>query len=531
MKTKQKRIQISFNGRFGNQLFQYAVAKAYAKKYDYILEIPKNWIGREIFENVKDPIIEEEYIKHNFNVIPQNKESYIRLDGYFESQKAINMYSKQDVLWWFKLKEKYDYPKIKDYYIVAHLRRGDLMNLLSSRCIIAKICYKVAIINNNYDLNNVIWVGENIKQSFYEEFNIPEELYFLYDFLLLKNADVIFRSNSTFSWWSAALSNAQVFSPVIDNKVGWNHQIKFVEGNHPIMLANEKGSNDRITLYLKNNKQVLYVPSKYQICCHNYPAHNKQYNIETYFYEHCCKNNIPNNYIYLPIFWTNYYVKYGFKKSKEINKFLKSNIDINKKYFTIVQSDYGILEDISNNVLVFGSGGKGNVPIPLLCDKHPVKEDANRDILCSFVGVVNNASNNKNQVRTKMFNALKDNKDFVIKEANGNTPLFEDLMNRSIFSLCPRGYGKTSFRLYEAIQMGSIPIYIYDDIWLPYKDELDWSEFSILLHINDIEKLPSIINKISDEKIKEMRLKLKEVYEKWFNWESVSLYILNYLKN
>ena len=36
-------------------------------------------------------------------------------------------------------------------------------------------------------------------------------------------------------------------------------------------------------------------------------------------------------------------------------------------------------------------------------------------------------------------------------------------MRDSLFSLCPRGYGPTSFRLYESIQLGSIPVYIAED--------------------------------------------------------------------
>ena len=33
--------------------------------------------------------------------------------------------------------------------------------------------------------------------------------------------------------------------------------------------------------------------------------------------------------------------------------------------------------------------------------------------------------------------------------------------------------------MYEALQSGSIPIYIYNDVpWLPYQSRLDWSEFA-----------------------------------------------------
>jgi hypothetical protein len=41
-------------------------------------------------------------------------------------------------------------------------------------------------------------------------------------------------------------------------------------------------------------------------------------------------------------------------------------------------------------------------------------------------------------------------------------------MARSIFALCPRGYGKSSFRIMEAIHFGAIPVYISDEFVTPY---------------------------------------------------------------
>lgn len=44
-------------------------------------------------------------------------------------------------------------------------------------------------------------------------------------------------------------------------------------------------------------------------------------------------------------------------------------------------------------------------------------------------------------------------------------------MLSSQLSMCPRGFGRTSFRLTEALQLGLIPIYIYSDVtWVPYAD-------------------------------------------------------------
>ena len=63
--------------------------------------------------------------------------------------------------------------------------------------------------------------------------------------------------------------------------------------------------------------------------------------------------------------------------------------------------------------------------------------------------------------------------------------------------MAPRGYGRGSFRFYEIIQLGAIPIYIWDDIeWLPYKSLIDYSQFAISINIKNLDQLPNMINDI-----------------------------------
>ena len=64
------------------------------------------------------------------------------------------------------------------------------------------------------------------------------------------------------------------------------------------------------------------------------------------------------------------------------------------------------------------------------------------------------------QIRMQMLHTLVDNKDYVLKpkhwspEINENRQdLFLDITSRSKFTLCPRGYGASSFRMYEAMQL------------------------------------------------------------------------------
>lgn len=53
----------------------------------------------------------------------------------------------------------------------------------------------------------------------------------------------------------------------------------------------------------------------------------------------------------------------------------------------------------------------------------------------------------------------------------------QEILSRSRFVLCPRGRGTSTFRLYEVLATGRVPVIISDD-WVPPKGP-DWDAFSI----------------------------------------------------
>lgn len=165
---------------------------------------------------------------------------------------------------------------------------------------------------------------------------------------------------------------------------------------------------------------------------------------------------------YLPIFWTSYYVNnaYGTRNMGDLQAFIDS-LDRSKKYFTVLQYDDGILNDISGlDIVVFGSGGgRIDVAIPLLTMPHPYKFEVKKDILVSFAGSMTHP------IREEMLNYIDGRA--VIRKDRISTEEYCKLMARSKFALCPRGYGKSSFRIHEALQYGSIPVYISDEFITP----------------------------------------------------------------
>jgi len=271
------------------------------------------------------------------------------------------------------------------------------------------------------------------------------------------------------------------------------------------------------------------------------PFKNGKY-MEEYFYEYI-QSNINNfnkiDYVYIPVFWTNLQVNNDYAMNKEYyNSLLKTyynEYSSNTKFFTIVQHDDCVLLNLPKNTLIFGACS-GHISLPLIYeDTNNILETLaskytiNRNILCSFYG------SSSHPIRNMLKYFHRDGEiEIYLKDWNINIEKndqfdFIKLALQSKFSLCPRGYGRSSFRFFESILLGSIPIYIYDDEnWLPYKDLIDYSKFSIVLNSKNIDSLPVILSKLSDIEITNMQKELIN-HKKIFGLDFMCVYIINML--
>jgi hypothetical protein len=72
--------------------------------------------------------------------------------------------------------------------------------------------------------------------------------------------------------------------------------------------------------------------------------------------------------------------------------------------------------------------------------------------------------------------------------------LFITTTINSKFALAPRGYGRASFRFFECFLLGTIPIYIWNDInWLPFQNIIDYSRLCISIHVSEIDNLEDML--------------------------------------
>jgi hypothetical protein len=201
-------------------------------------------------------------------------------------------------------------------------------------------------------------------------------------------------------------------------------------------------------------------------------------------------------------------------------------------FFVVSIHSKAVQENLSSDILHFSAGGrKGHIPIPLTTVPIPNVKKVKKDILCSFVGSVTHPARNKmKNLLGRHGYVMKSRKAWTcnIKQKDYNE--FKDILERSKFSLCPRGFGPTSYRLYESFQTRSIPIYIWDyKRWLPWQDSIDWEKIAIIVEANDINSIPERIGSMSEAEIEDMADYGYEIWKKYFTMEATARLILERL--
>lgn len=250
-----------------------------------------------------------------------------------------------------------------------------------------------------------------------------------------------------------------------------------------------------------------------------YPPYHRGPYLEDYFFQRFEQEPPDTERIFIPVGWTTCYIE---DKTAGLRELLDT-LDHSKKYFTVSQHDDAIRETLPPDTVCFNAGGNGGgIPIPLICSPIPttIIPHHRPDIIGSFVGSITHPS------RANLMISLQGHHDYAIRTKRWTDSVsvdelktFIEITSRSIFCLCPRGYGKSSFRMYESFQIGAIPVYIYDDPWIPFTDELDWSEFSVLIPSHQVMNTHQILMSVlgDSERIKRMQQKGKEVWKSHFS--------------
>lgn len=200
----------TLTGRFGNLLFQYAHARAWCEQNHHELCLPP-WVGEKVFT------IPEA-------VRPKRRRPDIVWTENLRQDQDSLIYTRSQVRKWFTLR-----PEILDmlvgitstrFHVVLNVREGqDYRD--AGLVTISRESYSKACRDAGYDPVFAVWETDTRPTTLPRFTSNPNASGLgttwacIPSFYRLMSAPVLFRANSTFSWWAATLGNGRVFAPNI----------------------------------------------------------------------------------------------------------------------------------------------------------------------------------------------------------------------------------------------------------------------------------------------------------------------------
>ena len=260
---------------------------------------------------------------------------------------------------------------------------------------------------------------------------------------------------------------------------------------------------------------------------HVYPPFKNGRYMEEYLYEFFLEHGdeIQTKWIYLPVFWTHlqnhpaFAVQRG-KYQLLLNRAV-SSYPVGSQFFTCVQHDDGPGLVLPPGTVVYGACS-GNVPLPLIYEdvtgrllNASRRSFHEKDVVASFVGTIGTHS-----VRGLLRDVLGGKEGVYFSSRGAWSPSvpeedaerFVEVTSRSRFCLAPRGYGRSSFRFFEAMLLDVVPVYVWDDVeWLPYLAEIDYKRFCISVHVSELPLLYDRLAKIGEEEYEKMVEEMRRV--------------------
>jgi len=255
-------ISVVFDGRLGNQLFQYCVCRSIAERNHYDFHIPKithqgtkssldnNFVKCDMglpsctWRSVYTETDNQPYNEKIFDI-----NDYTLLFGFFQSEKYFKHNREKILSDWFVFNESFlDKPYDFEKTCFIHHRSGDYTH---SPYYLPLSYYEHAInlMRTSHNIDHFIIITEDVEKcravfgNKYEmQNNTPEN-----DFLVFKKCKYSIIANSTFSWWGIWLNTNKV--KIIAPKLWLNYNHFFYEDD--IWRPNDVEMEDNAVLYIR----------------------------------------------------------------------------------------------------------------------------------------------------------------------------------------------------------------------------------------------------------------------------------------
>jgi glycosyltransferase involved in cell wall biosynthesis len=155
------------------------------------------------------------------------------------------------------------------------------------------------------------------------------------------------------------------------------------------------------------------------------------------------------------------------------------------------------------------------LPRPQIAENTPNPLISEPEFLFSFLGRISThpirkavlALDKKNTPCLDVTNGPRRFPDFHFSQT------YFSLIKRSKFVLCPRGFGASTIRIFEAMRYGRVPVIISDQ-WQP-PVAIPWKEFGIRVPENEVNSIPRLLHGL-EEKANAMGKLAQNVYDSYF---------------
>jgi len=212
----------------------------------------------------------------------------------------------------------------------------------------------------------------------------------------------------------------------------------------------------------------------------------------------------------------------------------------NKKVVAFYNDDFTDSFDLPTNLVLFRTSAlksqlKVNERIlPVFVPDHSsINNILNAANIKRSVGFCGHSEGIRSRILNKINNIIgSDNCDFIIRSTFYHNTGQVNINTRreycaniadNLYTLCIRGAGNFSYRFYEALCMGRIPILINTETALPLEKIIDWSKYIIKINESELEQLPTLIS--------ECKIDPADVRRLWEEYFSPEGYTKNFYKD
>ena len=248
-----------------------------------------------------------------------------------------------------------------------------------------------------------------------------------------------------------------------------------------------------------------------------------------------CDQPVDADWCYAPGYWNRYFINtpdadghWGGGVEALAEEVYRCR-QFGDRVFTISEADERVLHpqvDWGDMVMFCASRRQASkdIDIPLLAAPHVVPKNLPpKKYLACFLG--NLATDG---IRMQMREALEHRMDCRIEHANYGDDYYAMTILESYIALAPRGQGAASFRFFEAMNLGVVPLYVSDLDCRPFQKWLGWDFCS--LWTKDASSLNAMLDSYDKQALLRMGEMAKRTYDDHLAYGKFGRYVIKELE-